>query len=127
MVFWGKKYLLTSVFLTLVNFLKIQLFVLLVQVVVVLPICLISIPSIVCHFRKTSKLVPAELRVNTHEWALDELQHPTVAARKILLRKIDQEMRKAGLIRDHPKIIKRIALSDKVENYKTMDKAVSLG
>jgi len=48
-----------------------------------------------------------------------------VAARKILLRKIDMEMRKAGLIRDHPKIIRRIALSDKVENYKSMDKVVS--
>jgi len=35
------------------------------------------------------------------------------------------EMRKAGLIRDHPKIIRRIALSDKVENYKSMDKVVS--
>ena len=34
-------------------------------------------------------------------------------------------MRKAGLIRDHPKIIRRIALSDKVENYKSMDKVVS--
>jgi len=37
---------------------------------------------------------------------------------------VDREMRKAGLIRDHPKLVKRIALSDKVENYKTMDKTV---
>ncbi|XP_053403091.1 uncharacterized protein LOC123554408 [Mercenaria mercenaria] len=71
------------------------------------------------------KLVPAELRINTHNWKLDDVQHPAVNARKILLRKIDAEMRKAGLIRDHPKIIRRIALSDKVENYKSVDKAVT--
>ncbi|XP_060559966.1 uncharacterized protein LOC132720010 [Ruditapes philippinarum] len=71
------------------------------------------------------KLVPAELRVNTHNWKLDDMQHPAVNARKILLKKIDTEMRKAGLIRDHPKIIRRIALSDKVENYKSLDRAVT--
>ena len=75
--------------------------------------------------RPGQKLVPAELRVNTHNWKLDDVQHPAVNARKILLKKIDTEMRKAGLIRDHPKIIRRIALSDKVENYKSLDRAVS--
>lgn len=69
-------------------------------------------------------MVPTELRVNTHNWALDDVQHPAVNARKILLKKIDMEMRKAGLIRDHPKVIRRIALSDKVENYKSLDKVV---
>lgn len=71
------------------------------------------------------KMVPTELRVNTHNWKLEEVQHPAVNVRKILLKKIDMEMRKAGLIRDHPKVIRRIALSDKVENYKSLDKAVT--
>ncbi|KAH3805534.1 hypothetical protein DPMN_133838 [Dreissena polymorpha] len=53
---------------------------------------------------------------------MDDVQHVIVAARKILLRKVDMEMRKAGLIRDHPRTIKRIMLSDKVENYKILDK-----
>ncbi|KAH3805473.1 hypothetical protein DPMN_133776 [Dreissena polymorpha] len=57
---------------------------------------------------------------------MDDVQHVSVAARKILLRKVDMEMRKAGLIRDHPRTIKRIMLSDKVENYKILDKTVSL-
>ncbi|WAR27398.1 hypothetical protein MAR_013102 [Mya arenaria] len=66
--------------------------------------------------------VPVDLRLNTHQWQLDDIQHPAVAARRMILRKIDVEMRKAGLIRDHPKLIKRIAMSDKVENYKSLDK-----
>ncbi|KAL4219974.1 hypothetical protein ACF0H5_020385 [Mactra antiquata] len=71
------------------------------------------------------KLVPTELRVNTHNWKLEDIQHPTVNARKILLNKIDSEMRKAALIRDHPKVIRRLKLSDKIENYRVLDKAVS--
>lgn len=71
------------------------------------------------------KLIPTELRVNTHNWKIDDVQHPTVNVRKILLKKIDMEMRKAGLIRDHPKVIRRLALSDKVENYRSLDRVVT--
>ncbi|KAH3804507.1 hypothetical protein DPMN_132794 [Dreissena polymorpha] len=71
------------------------------------------------------QVVPRELRVNTSDWLIDDVQHVSVAARKILLRKVDMEMRKAGLIRDHPRTIKRIMLSDKVENYKILDKTVT--
>ncbi|KAH3805549.1 hypothetical protein DPMN_133853 [Dreissena polymorpha] len=71
-------------------------------------------------------IVPRELRVNTSDWLTDDVQHVSVAASKILLRKVDMEMRKAGLIRDHPRTIKRIMLSDKVENYKILDKTNAL-
>ena len=45
--------------------------------------------------------------------------------RKTLLKQLDTQMRKTGLIRDHPKTIYKNALTDKVENYKALDKAVS--
>ncbi|XP_052784238.1 uncharacterized protein LOC128220031 isoform X2 [Mya arenaria] len=66
--------------------------------------------------------VPVDLRLNTHQWQLDDIQHPAVAARRMILRKIDVEMRKAGLIRDHPKLIKRIAMSDKISQSGILDK-----
>ena len=66
------------------------------------------------------------MRVNTREWDLGDIQHPAVTARKLLMKKIDTEMRKAGLIRDHPRVIRRIALSDKVENYKALERQVGV-
>ena len=70
-------------------------------------------------------MVPAELRLDTANWKLPDIQHPAVAARKILMTRLDSEMRKAGLIRDHPRTIKKILLNDKVENYRMLEKDVS--
>ena len=71
-------------------------------------------------------MVPTELRVNSFDWDLEDILHPSVAMRKIILKKMDTDMRKAGLIRDHPRTILKQALTDKVEDYKALEKAVSL-
>ena len=70
-------------------------------------------------------MVPVELRVNTFNWALDDIVHPAVAARKMLLKTLDTELRRAGHIRDPPSRIKQLGLSDKVEDYRALEKPVS--
>ena len=77
------------------------------------------------YCRPDHKVVPTELRVNSFDWDLEDILHPSVAMRKIILKKMDTDMRKAGLIRDHPRTILKQALTDKVEDYKALEKAVS--
>ena len=62
--------------------------------------------------------------MNVFNWALDDVLHPSVAALKMLMKTIDFQMRKAGLFRETMKGTQLLALSDKVEDYKALEKAV---
>lgn len=76
---------------------------------------------------KNHKVVATELRVNTEDWLLDDIQHPAVAVRRMLLNSMDKEMKNTGIIKDQPEVFKEILLSDKVLNYKTLEQTVTEG
>lgn len=74
---------------------------------------------------RNPRILPPELRVNSHHWELGDIQHPAAAARRFLLRKMDTVMRKNGSFRDHPRVIQQIRLSDKVENYRLIERMIA--